>query len=43
MVTIGIVLGIKISIAELEVDQAKVYVIETIMPPTTAKGIRSFL
>ena len=34
--------GIK-SIARLEVDQAKIYVIKTLMPPTIVKGIRSFL
>ena len=39
----GIVLGHKISTIGLEVDQAKVFVIETLMPPTTVKGIRSFL
>ena len=43
MVTEGIVLGHKISAAGLEVDQAKVAVIQTLMPPTTIKGIRSFL
>ena len=43
MVKEGIVLGHKISVAGLEVDQAKVYVIKTLMPPTTVKGIRSFL
>ena len=43
MVTKGIVLGHKISTARLEVDQAKVYVIKTIFPPTTVKRIRSFL
>ena len=43
MVTEGIVLGHKISTTRLEVNQAKVYVIETLMPPTTVKGIRSFL
>ena len=43
MVTKDIVLGYKISIAGIEVDQAKVSVIETLMPPTTVKGIRSFL
>ena len=42
MVIEGIVLGHKISVAELEVDQAKVYVIETLMPPNTVKRIRSF-
>ena len=36
-------MGHKISIAGLEVDQAKVVVIKTLMPPTTIKGIRSFL
>ena len=39
----GIVLGHKIFVAGLEVDQAKVFVIETLMPPTTVKGIISFL
>ena len=43
MVTEGIVLGHKVSTVGLEVDQAKVSVIETLMPPTTVKGIRSFL
>ena len=43
MVTEGIVLGHKISAAGLEVDQANVSMIETLMPPTTVKGIRSFL
>ena len=43
MVTKGIVLGHKIYAAGLEVDQAKVSVIETLMPPKTIKGIRSFL
>ena len=41
MVNEGIVLGKKISIAELEVDQATISVIETLIPPTTVKGIRS--
>ena len=27
----------------LEVDQAKVSIIETVFPPTTIKGIRNFL
>ena len=36
-------MGHKISVAGLEVDQAKVVVIKTLMPPTTIKGIRSFL
>ena len=43
MVTEGIVLGHKISVAEPEVDQAKVAIMKTLLPPTTVKGIRSFL
>ena len=43
MVTKDIVLGHKISAARLEVDQAKVDIIKTLMPPTTIKGIRSFI
>ena len=43
IVTKGIVLGHKIYVARLEVDQAKVSMIETLMPPTIVKGIRSFL
>ena len=43
MVTKGIVLGHKISADGLEVDQAKIVVIKTLMSPTTVKGIRSFL
>ena len=43
MVTEGIVLGHKIYVAGLEVDQEKVVVIKTLMPPTTVEGIRSFL
>ena len=43
MITEGIVLGYKIYVAGLEVDQVKVYVIETLMPLTTIKGMRSFL
>ena len=43
MVTEGIVLGHKISTIELEVNQAKVSFIKTLLPPTTVKGIRSFL
>ena len=43
MVKEGIVLGHKISTAGLEVDQAKVSVIKTLLPLTTVKGIRSFL
>ena len=43
MVTEGFVLGHKISIAGLEVDQAKASVIKTLLPPITVKGIKSFL
>ena len=43
MVIEKIVLGHKISTTGLEVDQAKVFVIETLMPPNIVKGIRSFL
>ena len=43
MVTRGIVLGHKIFTARLEVDQAKISMIRTLMPPTTVKRIRSFL
>ena len=39
----GIVLGHRISVAGLEVDQAKVSIIKTLLPPTIVKGIRSFL
>ena len=43
MVIEGIVLGHKIYAAVLEVDQPKIVVIKTLMPPTTVKGKRSFL
>ena len=43
MVTKSIVLGHKIYAARLEVDQAKVSIIKTFLPPTTVKWIRSFL
>ena len=43
MVTEGIVLGHRISAAGLEVDQAKVSVIKTLLPHTTVKRVRSFL
>ena len=43
MVAEGIVLGHKISVAGLEVDQAKISLIKTLMPPTIVKGIMSFL
>ena len=43
MVTKGIVLDNKISSDGLEVYQARIVVIKTLMLPTTMKGIRSFL
>ena len=43
MVTEGIVLRHKISTIGLEVDQAKISLIRTLMPPPIVKGIRSFL
>ena len=43
MVTEGIVLGHMIYAAGLEVDHPKVSTIRNLMPPTTVKGIRSFL
>ncbi|CAH9092572.1 unnamed protein product [Cuscuta europaea] len=43
MVTEGIVLGHKISSKGIEVDPAKIEVIEKLPPPTSVKGIRSFL
>ena len=43
MVIEGIVLGHKISAVGLKVDQAKVSIIKTLLPPTTVKGIRCFL
>ena len=43
MVTEGIVLRYRISAAGLEVDQAKVSIIKTLLPPTIVKRIRSFL
>ena len=43
LITEGIVLGHKISAVGLEVDQAKVSIIKTLLPPITVKGIRSFL
>ena len=42
MVKEGIVLGHKIFAAGLEVDQAKIFMIKTLVPPTTMKGIISF-
>ena len=43
MVTEDIALGHKIFAIGLEVDQVKIAVIKTLMPPTTVKNIRSFL
>jgi hypothetical protein len=43
MVREGIVLGNKISKKGIEVDKAKIEVIEQLPPPTNVKGIRSFL
>ena len=43
MVIEGIVLGHKIFTAGLDIDQAKIYVIKTLIPRTTVKGIISFL
>ena len=43
MVKKGIVLRHKISEAGLEVDQAKISVISTLLPPSNVKGVRSFL
>ena len=39
MVIEGTISVHKIYVPGLEVDQAKVFVIETLMPPTTVKGI----
>ena len=43
MVREGIVLGHKISARGIEVDKAKIDIIEKLPPPVNAKGIRSFL
>ena len=43
MVEEGIVLGHKVSAAGLQVDQAKIEVIEKLPPPANVKAIRSFL
>ena len=43
MVIEEIVLGHKISVVRLEVDKAKVFLTETLIPPNSVKGIRSFL
>ena len=43
MVQEGIVLGHKVSKNNIEVDKAKIEVIDKLPPPTSIKGIRSFL
>jgi hypothetical protein len=43
MVREGIVLGHKISEKGIDVDKAKIEVIEQLMPPTNVKGIHNFL
>ena len=43
MVTDGIVLGHKIYVASLEVDQTDISLIKTPIPPTTVKVIMSFI
>ena len=43
MVKEGIILGHIISERGIEVDKAKIELIESLPPPTTIKGVRSFL
>ena len=43
MVQEGIVLGHRISVRGIEVDRAKIEAIEKLPPPSSVKGIRSFL
>ena len=43
MVQEGIVLGHRISVRGIEVDRAKIEAIENLPPPSSVKGIRSFL
>ena len=43
MVQEGIVLGHRISAKGIEVDRAKIEVIEKLPPPTSVKAVRSFL
>lgn len=43
MVEKGIVLGHRISLKRIEVDRAKIDVIDKLPPPTNVKGVRSFL
>ena len=43
MVIEGIALRYRISAIGMEVDQARISIIKTLLPPTTVKRIRSFL
>ena len=43
MVREGIVLGHRISGRGIEVDRAKIEIVEKLPPPTSVKGVRSFL
>ena len=43
MVREGIVLGHRISGRGIEVDRAKIEIIEKLPPPTSVKGVRRFL
>jgi hypothetical protein len=43
MVQEGIILGHRVSVKGIEVDRAKIETIENLLPPTSVKGIRSFL
>ena len=43
MVREGIVLGHRVSGRGIEVDRAKIEIIEKLNPPTSVKGVRSFL
>lgn len=43
MVQEGIVLGHRISANSIKVDKTKIQVIEKLPPPTSVKGVRSFL
>ena len=43
MVQEGIVLGHRISVRGIEVDKAKIDAIEKLPPPSSVKGIKSFL
>lgn len=43
MVNEGIVLGHRILVKGIEVDRAKIDAIDELPPPTTIKGIRSFI